>query len=203
MPFGESMWTTDSFCKHCGVWQKVLLPLLQVVRSGVTCYQFWSGRLSFLFQTLYKGPQKAIFLLFCSTIFSHLFPYIWPLAGPNVAEKKAAIAGKASGRVRDGFGKLLLWEMQVFVQVGVASKCARGDRQTYSETFIFWKCTFLMPEGAKNAHLRPDGRRVNCLRSLLSGLGFAGESLPPIIRMPCRRPGEPLQIAIKSSGRLR
>ena len=36
--------------------------------------------------------------------FFAFFPYIWPLARPNIAKREAAIEEKAPGRVRDGFG---------------------------------------------------------------------------------------------------
>ena len=41
-----------------------------------------------------------MFFDYCSPFFA----YIWPLAGPNIAEKGAALVEKAPGRVRDGFG---------------------------------------------------------------------------------------------------
>ena len=47
-----------------------------------------------------KGKNPSIFL----NIFSAFFPNIWPLAGPNIAKKEAAIVEKAPGRVRDGSG---------------------------------------------------------------------------------------------------
>ena len=57
-----------------------------------------------------------------------VFSYIWPLAGPNIAEKGAApLVEKALGRVLDGF------------ETGL------GIRE-------FWKCRFLAPEGARNQH---------------------------------------------------
>ena len=53
--------------------------------------------------------------------FLAVFLYIWPLAGPNIAEKGWPLLGKALGRVRDGFGRVpdgfgkpLILEMQVF-----------------------------------------------------------------------------------------
>ena len=53
-------------------------------------------------------------------IFWAVFLYIWPLAGPNIAEKGWPLLGKALGRVRDGFGRVrdgfgkpLILEMQV------------------------------------------------------------------------------------------
>ena len=57
-----------------------------------------------------KGPKRQFFHRFFS-IFSAVFPYIWPLAQPNIAEKKAASMEKAKGRVRDGFAKPLILEM--------------------------------------------------------------------------------------------
>ena len=42
-----------------------------------------------------------------------IFAYIWPLAGPDIEEKEAAIVEKALGRVRDGFGKPQILEIQV------------------------------------------------------------------------------------------
>ena len=38
-------------------------------------------------------------------IFSAFFPNIWPLAGPNIAEKGWPLLGKALERVWEGFGK--------------------------------------------------------------------------------------------------
>ena len=51
-----------------------------------------------------KGPKKPKILRF-STIFSAFFPNIWPLAGPNIAEKGWPLLGKAWERVWKGFGK--------------------------------------------------------------------------------------------------
>ena len=50
-----------------------------------------------------KGPKRQFFLHFF-TIFSAVFPYIWPLAGPNIAEKGWPLLG----RVWEGFGKAKL-----------------------------------------------------------------------------------------------
>ena len=38
-------------------------------------------------------------------ILSAVFPYIWPLAGPNIAKKGWPLLGKALERVWEGFGK--------------------------------------------------------------------------------------------------
>ena len=57
-----------------------------------------------LLHAVCKKPKKAIFPLFFHDFFA-VFPYIWPLAGPNIAEKGAAIVGKAWERVWEGFGK--------------------------------------------------------------------------------------------------
>ena len=40
-----------------------------------------------------KSQQKQFFLYF-SAIFAADFPYIWPLAGPDIAEKGAALVEK-------------------------------------------------------------------------------------------------------------
>ena len=55
-----------------------------------------------------KGPKRQFFLHFF-TIFSAVFPNIWPLAGPNIAKKG-----------------------------GPLQKLARVDRQTHFGTFNFW-----------------------------------------------------------------
>ena len=41
-------------------------------------------------------------------MFLAFFLYIWPLAGPNIAEKGGPLLGKALGRVWKGFGRI--WE---------------------------------------------------------------------------------------------
>ena len=55
-----------------------------------------------------KGQKRQFFLHFF-TIFSAVFPNIWPLAGPNIAKKGGSL-----------------------------QKLARGDRQTHFGTFNFW-----------------------------------------------------------------
>ena len=69
-----------------------------------------------LFDSLYKRPQKSIFPLFFDNffgefsgwrpfgaktrifyIFSTFFPYIWPLAGPNIARKGLAVTKIGEG----------------------------------------------------------------------------------------------------------
>ena len=72
------------------------------------CTQFFLGPRTSDFRPDYgdpyiKGPKRQ-FVLHFLTIFSTFFPYIWPLAGPNIAEKGAAIVEKALGSLRDGFG---------------------------------------------------------------------------------------------------
>ena len=49
--------------------------------------------------SLYKRPKKAIFPSFFHDFFGR-FSNIWPLAGPNIAEKGWPLLGKAL----DGFG---------------------------------------------------------------------------------------------------
>ena len=56
-----------------------------------------------------NGPERQLF-----HDFPVVFPYIWPLAVPNIAEKGAALVEKDPGRVQDGFGEPLILEMQVF-----------------------------------------------------------------------------------------
>ena len=51
-----------------------------------------------------KGPKRQFFVYFLD-----VFPYIWPLAGPNIAKKG-----------------------------GPLQALARGDRQTHFGTFNFW-----------------------------------------------------------------
>ena len=63
------------------------------------------------------GPKKATFAYLLS-----FFPYIWPLAGPNIAKKIGAVAKTG----------------------GAASTTTRGDRQTHFDTFFvgnaqFWR----------------------------------------------------------------
>ena len=45
---------------------------------------------------LYKRPKKAMFLLFFHD-FSVIFPYIWPLAGPNIAKKGGFVTKTGEG----------------------------------------------------------------------------------------------------------
>ena len=49
--------------------------------------------------------KKAFFPSFLNYFFD-VFPYIWPLDGPNIAEKCWPLLGKAWERVWEGFGKL-------------------------------------------------------------------------------------------------
>ena len=48
-----------------------------------------------------KLQPKKQFSLYCFTIFSAVFQYIWPLARPNIAEKGAALVEKAKLSSRD------------------------------------------------------------------------------------------------------
>ena len=61
----------------------------------------WITQSSLCHQAKKKAPKKTIFHRFFA-IFSRffgLFPYIWPLAGPNIAEKGWPLLGKAWERV--------------------------------------------------------------------------------------------------------
>ena len=53
-----------------------------------------------------KGPKRLFFNIFC--YFLAVFPYIWPLAGPNIPKKGWPLLGKALERVWEGFGKAQL-----------------------------------------------------------------------------------------------
>ena len=48
---------------------------------------------------LYEKSMKKSNFLFIFRSFFDVFPYIWPLAGPNIAEKGWPLLGKASFRV--------------------------------------------------------------------------------------------------------
>ena len=50
-----------------------------------------------------SDPKKQFLTIFC--YFLAVFPYIWPLARPNIAKKGWPLLGKALGKVWEGFGK--------------------------------------------------------------------------------------------------
>ena len=60
------------------------------------------SRRSMIFMQKNLSRLDNNFLYFSSTCL-----YFWALAGPNIAEKGAALVEKAPGRVRDGFGTVL------------------------------------------------------------------------------------------------
>ena len=69
-------------------------------------------RVMTIFVIFEPKAQKGNFSVIFHDFFA-VFPYIWPLAGPNIAEKGWPLLGKALERVWDGFGKPLILEMQV------------------------------------------------------------------------------------------
>ena len=71
------------------------------------CTQFFLGPRTFDLkpQTTSPGPKRQFFIDFFF-VFSAFFQYIWPLAGPNITEKGAALVEKALGRVWKGFESL-------------------------------------------------------------------------------------------------
>ena len=75
------------------------------------------------------GPKKAQIRRFFA-IFSAVFPYIWPLAGPNIAEKDAALVKKALGRVWEGFGKKLNFQAVIKSAASAASLDLQGSPRT-------------------------------------------------------------------------
>ena len=68
------------------------------------CAQFFLGPRTSDFRPGSK-PKKQLYHSFFYIFFGR-FLYIWPLARPNIAEKGAAIVGKALGRVREAPGRV-------------------------------------------------------------------------------------------------
>ena len=83
-------------------------PILELLTFGPNpdCSDFVSKTRHFGDFLTGKGPksQKKQFFDY----FLVVFPYIWPLARPNIAKKGWPLLGKALERLWEGFGKAKL-----------------------------------------------------------------------------------------------